>query len=345
MFALSLLVLSANKAGIFDLILKPVDKLKTSRSVLIFWFVLSTFLSAFTLDTTLAIILIPIALLYASKRNISLLETSIAVTWGNTVGSDWTYFGGGDTVIAWSLLEGALKRPLDIFTWGKLFWLPSLLVCLATLSWLILVVIKNKKLDTCIEVRQKLSPKLFIVGALLFLGLTSVFIPNASTYTLVFSIVAGIVSKLTIEDFKKLPFKGIYIWLFAIMFGTMFSNFIQANYTLTISNSMYTLVGILITLLIITLLTNVMTNSAIAAILLPLVLASTFVDKPWLYVLVTKAISLSYLTIFANAGLAVSVSYKALNQKMLFKYGLPIVTLQILIYLAYFYVMRGHIYL
>lgn len=344
MFALTGIVLSSNRVGLISRLMRPLDRIQSFKGILAFWFLLGTILSAFTLDSTLAIILVPLAVLYAEKRQISPVDLVLTVTWGNMVGSEWTYFGGGDTIISWTILEKTLQRPLDMITWGKLFWLPTFLACIATLLWVLRSAGKDRVIPLVVEGNiSKIQVRTIFVSILSILGITSIFVSNMQIYTITIGLITCLVARLTKEDIKKIPFKGIYIWTICIVLGTVISNFIQANYKFAVPTGVYTIGGILLVLLIVGCLTNIMTNSGLTSILLPIVMASTFVDKMWLYVLVTKAISMSYLTIFANSGLAVATSYKGLSQKCLLNKGLPIVLIQYVLFAVYFYLMRGHI--
>lgn len=343
MFSLTTLIISANKVGLLEYLYKPLNKITNSRLIMFAWFMIATFLSAFTLDLTLALILLPIAVLYAEFRGLSKSEILLATTWGNMVGSEWTCFGGGDTIVGWSLMEKFVNRPLDIMTWGSLFWTPSLLSLIGTSICLFLFVKKSYVVNKEINL-QRLSFKSAAVAILFIAGIAGVFL-NVSWYsTLVVALMAAIIARLGKNEIKKMPFKGVYIWTACILIGTLIGNLIKTNYQFVIPEYMYSLFGVVLVLFVVCALTNIMTNTGLTTIILPLIMASQFIDTLWLYVLVTKAISMSYLTIFANSSLVVSSSY-GMTQKDMLKKGSVVVLVQLAIFVVYFYFMRGNIYI
>ena len=95
-----------------------------------------------------------------------------------------------------------------------------------------------------------------------------------------------------------------------------------------------TLITMAIMVLILAFVTNLSTNTAAAAALIPVTLA-LFPGNTLVFVMVCKAINLSYITVYGNSCLAVASGY-GLKQRDLAKYGLPVVILAIIGYLAYY---------
>lgn len=343
MFSLTALVLAGKKTGLIDFVTRPLDRVANSKVIMVCWFLLTTILSAFTLDTTLAMIIIPIAVIYAESRNLSKLEMLISVTWGNMVGSEWTYFGGGDTIVSWTLLTEYLNRPLDMFIWAKLFWAPTLLACVITLLWLWFKVLSPTYVKPICQRKLNITFVTSVVWLLIFVGVATIFNSKLQYYTIAISVVCSFLS-LRLKDLKNLPVKAVYIWTISVFLGLQINNYVASHYTFIMPNYIYTLIGIASIFIIISIIHLGITDSGMALIFLPIVMASQFTDKLWLYVLFTKATSLSYLTILSNGGLAVSASY-GMSQKEMFKKGIPIVALQIALFVIYFYIMRGKIIL
>jgi len=341
MFSLTILIISANKVGLLEYLYMPLKNIKSSRIIMLAWFMIATILSAFTLDLTLALILTPIVLFYADSRGLSKVEILLATTWGNMVGSEWTYFGGGDTIIGWTLLEQFTGERLDILTWGSLFWLPSFLSLVGTAICL-LMFIKNTYVEPQEVQFEKPSLRTAIIGVLSILGIIGALTGFSPLYMCLIALTSLVMARLGKDELKNMPLKGVYIWTFCIIIGSLIGNLVKSHYQLILPEYLYSFAGIVLILTIICGLTNIMTNTGLTTIILPLVMASQFVDKIWLYVLVTKAISMCYLTIFANSGLAVSSSY-GLSQKDMFFKGLLVVLVQLAIFSLYFYFMRGYI--
>lgn len=342
MFSLTIIILSLKKAGLLEQLYKPLDKITNSKTVIMVWFMLATTLSAFTIDLTLAYILTPLAVLYAEYRDMNKVDILLATTWGNMVGSEWTYFGGGDDIIGWMLLSDYLGHPLDMLTWARLFWVPTFLALLCTLICLILLT-KNQKIIIKTTEYPKITIRMYLVGTIGLIGLCSILVNSFSWYiTAVSALIAGLLVHIDKHMLLQMPYKGFYIWTMCIVFGTTISSFIKNNVLFSIPQNAYSLLGIIVILVVVIVLTNIMTNTGLTTILLPLVIGSQFTDNIWLYVLVTKAIGMSYLSIFANSGLAVASSY-GLSQKTMFSKGLFVVFLQLVVLTIYFYFMRGMI--
>lgn len=342
MFSLMVLVLSASNIGLLGVSMKPLDKIKNNRVIMIGWFVFACILTAFVSDTLLATILVPIGILYADKRGLSKIEMLVAIGFGSVVGNDLTYFGGGDTIVAWSLLENYLGRDLNMNTWVHMFWIPTLIGIAIAGTWLWFKTFENKIVSTIRTEDVEITSMFIIQTVIILLGITSVFFSAYQYYVIGFAVLSVILCRLNLEQLKRLPLKGIYVWTIALVIGNYISKYIKAHYIFNVPDNAYTFAGILLIICVVAILTNIITNSAMATILLPIVMALTFVDTIWLFVLVTKCISLSYLTIFANGCLAVTSSY-GLNQKHMLKYGLPILVMQVLMFAVYFYIMRGGI--
>ncbi|ATW27956.1 sodium:proton antiporter [Candidatus Formimonas warabiya] len=342
MLSLTTLVLSGEKSGLLSIITRPLNKIIDNKIIMIAWFLISTVLSAFTLDTTLAMILIPIALVYATSRKLNKGEILIAVTWGNMVGSEWTYFGGGDTIVSWTLLTQYLNRPLDMIIWAKLFWAPTLLACILTLVWLYFKVLSPVIVKPLLQEKLNVNWANVLTWIVVIVGMATIFYTQLQWYTVGLAVLSILLSRLSLDDFKKLPFKAIYIWTASVILGVLVNQYVASHFQFVIPTYVYSLLGIITVFVVISIIHLGITDSGMSLIFLPIVMASQFTDIIWLYVLMTKAISLSYLTIFSNGGLAVSASY-GLSQREMLKKGIPIVILQTILFALYFYFMRGHI--
>lgn len=341
MFSLMILVLSSSKIGLLNLLTSPLDKVQDHKKILLFWFIFSCIITGFVPDTLAAIIIMPMAFLYAEKRNINMSNMLLAIGFGTAAGSDLTYFGGGDNIVAWTLFEKYLGHSLNIVIWAKMFWVPTIIGAIITGVWLWFKVFKKGQSEPQTFERNIGISLLFILQSLLIIvGIGTAFVEAWKFYTIGIAIISLIICRLNFKDLKKLPYKALYIWTGAYIFGNIVSTFIKAHFVFTLPAYLYTLPGIIVILLLLGCITNIMTNTGLTTIVLPIVFAATFVDIPWLFILCVKAIGLSYLTILANGCLAVSSSY-GLKQNELFKAGLPIVIMQVIVFAIYFYLTRG----
>lgn len=341
MFSLSLIMMSAFHVGLVDWFTRPLDRIRSNRAVLLFWLLFTSVITAFLLDTLCAILIVPFAMLYAEKRSINKQHMLLTIGFGSVVANDFTYFGGGDTVIAWTQLQKLLGQDLTISTWLHLFAVPTLFALVITCVWMWFKVFEKKQLDPVeskpLELGWKSIVSVFLLAAGIYFAFKEWYLPIIEL-----AAIFAIFVTLPLDKIKRLPYKAIIIWTVAIIAGNFINAYIKAHYTFQIPDQVYSLLGILIAVTIVSVLTNVVTNTGLTAIILPVIMAIHTTDQLWVFVLVVKCISLSYLTIFANGCLAVAAGY-GLEQKSMIRAGVPILILQIIFLTLYFYFMRGHV--
>lgn len=278
------------------------------------------------------------------KDFISIPQLLIAVVFGAAVGNDLLPYGGGNTLLGWTLLEKYCNRSINVISWEKMFLIPTLLELLICGLYLYFVCFENKKLSHY-ETASIKPDFIFIIKSFTMLaGIFVITATNNAGYALIFAIVALIIGKFSKNDFMKLPYKALYIWSGSYLLGNLINAYLKAHYHFMIPPNVYTIFGIFAILILVGSMTQFITNTGIAAFTIPIILNANFGDNIWLFTLVMKAIGISYCTILANGCMAVSSSY-GLKQKDMVKYGLPVLIIQIFVFGIYFYLMRGRIIL
>jgi di/tricarboxylate transporter len=345
MFALSIIVLSSYNIGLLEVVTRPLSRFKSSKNIMLFWFIFSAIITGVLSDTLTAIILIPMALAYAQSRDMDIVGILLAVSFGSVTGNDLTQFGGNDTVLAFSLLQKHSNIHLNFINWSRIFLLPTILGMIVCATWLYIFWFKKTKLKPYTEITKTRIDKSFIIKSIIIItGIITILLTNNPVYATEFAMISLIIGNFNKKDFVQLPYKALYIWTGSYLLGSALNVYIKTHYHFTIPANAYTLGGIVIILIAVTLMTNFITNSGLTAFLLPIIVGMNFYDSTWLLVLVMKAVGLSYCTILANGCLAVSSSY-GLKQKVLIKAGVPIIILEIILFATYFYLMKGRIYL
>jgi di/tricarboxylate transporter len=334
-----MLMVCADKSGTIDLAMRPVNRITSNRKAVMYMFLLAFIITGIVPDTAAAALLIPLCIIYGNKRGIEKSDILLSIGIGCVAGNDLTYFGGGDNIVAWSLLQKQLGSKLDLLTWGKIFWAPTFIGLIITLI-ILFITLKDKKLNSYL-----VSHKCNILNTILItISIVLILIKDTQYYGMLLSLITFIICKVDKKDFGRVPLKALYLWAGAYITGSIIGEIIRVYIHVPLPSNLYTLGGILIVLIIISIITSFMTNSGLTAMILPLTLSLSFIDNIWLFALVVKAIGLSYCTVFADGCLNVSYSY-GLSQRRLFRIGAIIVAMQIAAFALYFYLMRGRIVL
>lgn len=343
MFGLSIIVLASYNIGLLEVITRPLNRLKSSRNVMLFWFILTVLISAVVNDTLTAIILVPMAMAYSNSRSIDKTGMVLAVAFGAVVAGELTQYGATNTIIEWTMLEKKIGHSVNLLQWSHLFFIPTFIAILICGMWLYFFWFKNETLDSYkSEVTIKIDMVFSLKSIIILGGIIITLITNKVLYTGIFTVLSLIIGKFNRRQFAQLPYKALYIWTGAYLLGNAINVYVKTYFHLALPANTYTIGGILVVLLVVGTMTNFITNSGLVAFLMPLVLGMNFHDNLWLFVLIVKAVDLSYCTILANGCLAVSSSH-GLKQKYLLKAGLPIIILQVIAFCIYFYFMRGNI--
>lgn len=148
-------------------------------------------------------------------------------------------------------------------------------------------------------------------------------------------IVCGILTLLTFlgdtEKFKLIPYKGFGIWLLAISLANIITSVIK-NYDII----QYIPHDITLSTILLSIGTNLMTNTAITAVALPLYLEAFNLSDPihvmtW-FLTIT---GLSFALPVANGCLAVTVGF-GVPLKQMFKVGTCVVLSQLIVFIIYY---------
>lgn len=335
MFSLMIIILSANKIGLLQLATMPFNKLKNSKLILLTWFGFASIMTGLSTDMVIATILIPISLIYAENRGINKISMLLTVAFGVSAGSDFTYFGGGDNMVAWGLLESVINTEVTLALWFNLFLIPTLLGVLVTGFWLYRTYDEHEAKNVIMN-KIVLSPLFVFKSMLILVGTALVFVKGMAYYIIGIAVLLSILCSFGKLEFMKLPFKAIYIWSGALILGNYMYYWAKANIVIDLSKNY----GLGETLFITGALagfTNFLTNTALTTIVLPFTINA---KNLWIFTLAVKAIDLSFMTIFSNSCLAVASSY-GLPQKTMFKVGSYVVISQAVILGIYFYLIQN----
>lgn len=344
MFSLSIIVLASLNIGIFDLMFYPLNRIKKNKWLMLLWFIISALVTAIVPDTLTAVVLIPMAVEYSNKRDMNVFEILLAVAFGSVVGNDLTPYGGGNTLLGLTLLEKHYHTFVNIFVWSKMFFIPTLIEVILCGTYLWIFYFKDKDLLNYNLKKLDVTVPFIFKSIFIIVGIFIILITNNTVYAVAIAILCIFIGNFNKDDFTKLPYKAIYVWTGAYLLGNVINMYVKHYYHFILPANIYTLGGIFIILIIVGTMTQFITNTGLAAFMLPIIMGMNFHDNIWLFTIVMKAIGLSFCTIFANGCLTVSSSY-GLKQRDMLKAGIPIVILEIVAFTIYFYLMRGRIFL
>ena len=316
-FLLSRAIKGLDEAGFIDFLIQPVNKIKNVKLATLFWFIIGGLISAFFLDLTTALILLPFQVLYLQKAGIEKNKEImlIALCFGICAGGDLTMYGGGDNLVAVGMYEGFTHA-----MWMR-YMLPMTLITMIGIAAILMLFIQDEEIREVEIQKRKVNWVavlcLLVTIVLVFKG----FLAGAAIITfLAFILLAK--PSLLIED---IPYRLMAIWTIAFLFGKL-SGYLVLN-SLTIQTNEN--VAFLILCGITSMATIFCTNTATAACVMGIYFA-LFPLSPITFCLLLKCINVGYLTIFHNTCLAAGSGY-GISQKKLFKIGLPVTIYQLLI--------------
>ncbi|MFW5873528.1 MAG: SLC13 family permease [Bacillota bacterium] len=334
------------------------------------WFLIAAFLSSFITDTITAVVFVPIAITLLNysgfdtnnKRWNSSIATNIllAIAWGASIGSLPTPLGGGQNLLIYEFLSNTVNRNIYFYEW-TIRMLPFTLVLLPLIGFYLSHILqrKNQKLPGSKEAYQKELKAMGKIkkgevysGIAFILAILSAFLePVYSKYInfidpafIFFSL--GIIlffvptetkeNVLSIKSMKNFPITILIVWPSALALAKLLeqsglANIITENF-LVFSN--YNNIMLFLILCgVTTILTNISTNTASAALIMPLIIQH-FVEVgqnsvPIIFAL-TVAVNLSFAIASGNGCLAVTAGY-GVNLRKMFKHGIIIAFISFLI--------------
>lgn len=340
----SMIIKGLELSGFLEVLLRPLGCLKKTSTCVIYWFFIGFLVSGFFNDMTTAAILFPMLIYFIERNNIVENRTPllVATVFGIVTGGDLTLFGGNDNILALGYLEQSLGTTLAPIEWTKMMIVPTLIT--ATIVLVVLWFFANKnevKNDTgevVVSTALPTSTKIInVITTIMLLGAIYCGFQKMILVAYILLAISLVMLKINVDFFKKLPYKALVIWTCCYIIGTFLQKFILGfNFSF---GGAPTFITMAIIVVILAFVTNLSTNTATAAALIPVILA-LFPANTLVFVMVCKAINLSYITAYGNSCLAVANGY-GLKQKELAKYGFPVVILASIGYLVYYAIVSA----
>lgn len=340
-YSMMLLTFVLSKTGVFLNIAMFLERIKLKSVVYLCWLFLGVIVSAVVPDTIAATILCPLAFLFAEKSNINKEKLILTVCFGTVLGSDFTYFGGGDNLISYILLTKFLGQGLDMNIWMQIFWGPTFwgLIWGTFVLWFCLF--EKDKMVYYDEGNNYDNKRLSQIIAVLFFsfGIVLVCIKQLQPLLFLLALISVLVFRLDKKTILSLPKRPVIIWPLCILVGVLVEQVLKQHFVFL--GSYVTNMNYVLWVTIIGFLTNLMTNTGLTTFVLPFVFSLSLSPdyKLWLYAITVKAINLSYFTVLANGSFAVGTSY-GITFKNLFKYGILLFFVEWLSIITYFGIIK-----
>ncbi len=346
------------------------------------WFLISATLSSIIADTVTAAVFVPVAVTLLSylgfKSNSERWQSSVAtnillaIAWGASIGSLPTPLGGGQNLLIYELLSEAIGRDVYFYEW-TIRMLPFTLVFIPFVGFYLSHILQREdvKLPGTKDVYQaelnKMGPLsrgelfsgiVFIIAVIVAFTepLYNNYLPYLDPAFIFFSLALLLFfipteskeNVLSIKSMAKFPITVLIVWPSALALAKVLeysgvANIIGENLTAFASyNGIFTF---LIFCGVTALLTNISTNTASAALLIPIIIQLFTVQGlnpvPIVFAL-TVAVNLSFAIASGNGCLAVSAGY-GVNLKTMFKHGIIIAVIGFLLSSGMAYVFNEFI--
>ncbi|MFN2341332.1 MAG: SLC13 family permease, partial [Halanaerobium sp.] len=325
------------------------------------WFLISALLSSIIADTVTAAVFVPVAVTLLhylgydsnTKRwnNKAATNILLAIAWGASIGSLPTPLGGGQNLLIYEFLNEAVGRKIYFYEW-TMRMLPFTLLFIPFIGFYISHILQSEdvKLPGSKEIYQKELNKMGkmkkgeIYSALVFVlavasaffeplyakilpALDPAFIFFSLAFLLFFIPTEEKENVLSIKSMGRFPITVMIVWPSALalakvleisglgaIIGNSLSNFADGHGIIT-----FFIFGAVTVLL-----TNISTNTASAALLMPIIIQlfiSQGLNPVPIILLLTVSVNLSFAIASGNGCLAVSAGY-GVNLKTMFKHGI-----------------------
>ncbi len=343
LFSLVIVVNGASTVGLVDLVTRPFDKFKRASRVLVCWYVVSFLLTGIIPNVAAASILLPLGFYYAKSRNLNINAMLLTIAFGTSVGNDLSPYGGGMNFVTWQLLSAKVGYTLDLSVWFRLFWPTTISAIILTglILWFTVLKRNNDYLTPILRPFNYRNWRFIVITIISAVILFNTLTDGSWQLSVLCAGLTVLVCKFDKGLFKTLPWKVLYLWSFAFFFGKFVGIYLKAHPELisyfNIDYSLLTVTGLVSVLSIIT---NLMPNGAVTAIATPFALGLPGEQSIWLYVLIMKALSFGLMTICADVAVTLCCSF-GLPQRQLFKIGTPVVIINSIFIIIYFYLTRN----
>ncbi|MFW6034862.1 MAG: SLC13 family permease [Halanaerobiales bacterium] len=334
------------------------------------WFLIAALLSSVVTDTVTAAVFVPVAvtlLTYLgfetnSDRWNNKVATNImlAIAWGASIGSLPTPLGGGQNLLIYEFLNKAVDRQVYFYEW-TIRMLPFTMVLIPVIGFYLSHFLQRKdtKLPGSKEMYRKELAKMGklkkgeIFSGLAFLMAVVVtfleplyqdIIPYFDPAFIFFTLAVLLFfipteteeNVISIKSMARFPVTILIVWPSALALAKVLEH---SGFAEVMSGKLTVFAGYegVLTFLIfggaITLLTNISTNTASAALMVPLVIqqfSSQGLNPVPIILFLTVAVNLSFAIASGNGCLAVTAGY-GVNLRTMFKHGIVIAIIGLLI--------------
>ncbi|MEJ6949743.1 SLC13 family permease [Natronospora cellulosivora (SeqCode)] len=342
------------------------------------WFLLAACLSSIIADTVTAAVFVPVAVTLLSyvgyKSNTDRWESKaatnilLAIAWGASIGSLPTPLGGGQNLLIFEFLSDAVGRDVYFYEWS-LRMIPFTLIFIPFIGFYLSHILQREdvKLPGSKEFYrselEKMGPlsRGEIYSGLLFLiavivafteplykdilpALDPAFVFFSLALLMFFIPTKEKENVLSLNSMGKFPITVMIVWPSALALARVlelsgFAEIIGENLSRYVGYNGF--ITFLIFCGVLTILTNISTNTASAALLVPVIiqlfLGQNINPVPIIFASIV-AVNLSFAIASGNGCLAVSAGY-GVNLKTMFRHGIIIAILGWLItaFLAYLF--------
>ncbi|MFW6270518.1 MAG: SLC13 family permease [Bacillota bacterium] len=327
------------------------------------WFLLATTLSSIIADTVTAAVFVPVAvtlLTYVGyKSNTDRWESKaatnilLAIAWGASIGSLPTPLGGGQNLLIFEFLSEAVGRDVFFYEW-TIRMLPFTLIFIPFIGFYLSHILQREDVylpgskEFYQEELDKMGPLsrgeifsgiFFIIAVLVAFTepLYKNILPKLDPAFVFFSLALLLFfiptkekeNVLSLASMGKFPITVMIVWPSALALAKVLE---LSGFARVISENLSAYVGyngfltFLIFCGVLTVLTNISTNTASAALLVPVII-QLFVGQninpvPIIFASIV-AVNLSFAIASGNGCLAVSAGY-GVNLKTMFRHGIII---------------------
>jgi sodium-dependent dicarboxylate transporter 2/3/5 len=327
------------------------------------WFLISALLSSIIADTVTAAVFVPVAVTLLhylgydsnTKRwnNKAATNILLAIAWGASIGSLPTPLGGGQNLLIYEFLNEAVGRKIYFYEW-TLRMLPFTIMFIPFIGFYISHILQSEdvKLPGSKKVYEEelnkmgkmrkgelYSALVFVIAvasafleplyANIFPFLDPAFIFFSLAFLLFFIPTEEKENVLSIKSMGHFPITVMIVWPSALALAKVleFSGLAEIiGNNLSFFASGYGILTFLVFGGVTALLTNISTNTASAALLLPVIIQlfiSQGLNPVPIILLLTVSVNLSFAIASGNGCLAVSAGY-GVNLKTMFKHGVII---------------------
>ncbi|ADQ14598.1 SLC13 family permease [Halanaerobium hydrogeniformans] len=327
------------------------------------WFLISALLSSIIADTVTAAVFVPVAVTLLkylgydsnSKRwnNAAATNILLAIAWGASIGSLPTPLGGGQNLLIYEFLTEAVGRQIYFYEWTirmlpfTLFFIPFIGFYLTRILQKEDVILPGSKeiYQKELDKMGKLSKGELYSGLVFVLAVSAAFLEPLYTNFLPFLDPAFIFfslafllffipteeheNVLSIKSMGNFPITVMIVWPSALALAKVLEHSGLAEIigeNLSFFATGHGIITFLIFAGVTVLLTNISTNTASAALLMPVIIQlfiAQGINPVPIILLLTVSVNLSFAIASGNGCLAVSAGY-GVNLKTMFKHGIII---------------------